>query len=193
MSIPDSRNAKVSPDAVLASLRSQDPESLRCFYTEYSERMRHTGAQVWLTGSVFIPLSLAGVIVTFKTPGQTFAVAVFSILLIWIWYLISVVPRHTLDRDLAISVILEAAMLHLEGDLADHGVLATAKLLEEKKGMEKVVERILKDSPVPLWFVRLGIPMAITIGWLAGAIVSILQLAMACLLEVLAAGGIYHA
>lgn len=159
MNQPDKTKLKYNLDNVHKELKGQGAENLRCLYSEYSERMRHSGAQIWLIGSVFIPLSLSGVVLSLSNPVHTLAIAGFSIFLIWVWYLISARIRTALDRDFAICAAIETAMLNLERPLTRVGLNELIVPLDKKKQMR-------------LRHIRLGIAVFISAGWSIVAVVS---------------------
>jgi hypothetical protein len=154
MKQPHEKEPKFNLDEVLKALKDQDPENLRCLYTEYSQRMRYSGAEIWHIGSVFIPLSLSGVVLGLGDPKRTVAVALSSIFLIWIWYLMSVRLDTILSRDLAICGAIETMMLKTERPMTERGLNEIIKPLKEKREVR------LRQS-------RLAIPVLISVGWLA--------------------------
>lgn len=57
------------------------------FYKIYVDRMFTMDDLTWKIGSIFIPLSLSGVVVGFNEPLRLIFIGAFSIALIWTWFL----------------------------------------------------------------------------------------------------------
>ncbi len=148
----DEKKPEYNLDRILKVLKDKDSEVLRCLYVEYSQRMRHNGAQIWLIGSVFIPLSLSGIVLGFSDRYRTLALALSSSLLIWLWYFISQRIRTDLDHDLAICAAIETTLLKPERPYT-------------KRGIDESIEVLGKKTGISLRYLRLIIPLAITIAW----------------------------
>lgn len=97
-----------------AALKGQPRELLIALHAEYGERWKHDSNQIWTIGLVFIPLSLSGIAVAPLGSWQTIAIAIFSSILIWIWYGISQGLRARLDQEWAVYSVLESELLALE-------------------------------------------------------------------------------
>jgi hypothetical protein len=138
---------------------SNDKETLRCLYAEYSERMRNRGAHVWITGAVFIPLSFAGIVAGIDNPWQTTLIAVLSIFLIWIWTYASKSMRVALERHRTVCGILESAMLKQE--FSPEGIT-----------LSDLLEPLHEKTWPKLRSVRLGITWFVTGMWVAAMIIS---------------------
>ena len=158
--VKDVDKRKYNLDEVFTALKDKDAENLRCLYAEYSARMRHSGAQIWVIGSVFIPLSLSGIILGISDPCHTIPVAGFSAFLVWAWYFISARIDTALERDLAICAVIETTILKLEQPLI-------------RRGLNELVVPIEKKREIRLRHVRLAVPIAVTVGWLLVAILSL--------------------
>ena len=146
---------------VFTIIRNQEPENLRCLYDEHSARMRHSGSQIWIIGTIFIRLSLSGMIFGLNDPTRVIPVAVFSIILIWIWYYISKAIRVSLDKDLAVCAALETVLLN-------RGIPMVRSGLSELVGMK------YKFRGFSLWRIRYMIALLVTLVWITLAFVSLL-------------------
>ena len=147
------RRPRYNLEPLLEKLKGQAAETLRCLYEEHSERMRHSGSHIWIIGSVFIPLSLSGIVLDLTNSYRAISVACFSIFLIWTWYLISARIRDALDRDLAVCAAIETILLDLEARSAENGLAGLVIALRKRRAPH-------------LYRIRLAIPLAITMGWL---------------------------
>jgi hypothetical protein len=96
------QSIKYETDDVLAAVKNKDADMLQSLYSEYSTRMRYGGGMIWQIGSIFIPLSLSGIVLGLDDFLRVLAVGSFSVFLIWTWYFISVAIDNALERDLAI-------------------------------------------------------------------------------------------
>jgi hypothetical protein len=105
-----------------AALNGQPREILLPLHVEYGQRWKHDSNQIWAIGLVFIPLSLSGIAVPSENVRQTVAIAVFSTILIWIWYLISQSLRARLDQEWAVYSALESELLNLDPPKLNHGL-----------------------------------------------------------------------
>ncbi len=141
---------------------SDSGDTLRCLYTEYSERMRNRGAHIWTTAAVFIPLSLSGVVVV---RGETAGpLALSSSLLIWAWVVISELMRAELARRRSVCAALETAMLKLETPLGQYGLTELLTPGERRRGFI-VLERFTRRFST-LRAVRVAIAGAVTLFWI---------------------------
>jgi hypothetical protein len=141
---------------IIDALQKKDPHMLETLLSIYSVRLLHHSNQLWSIGAVFIPLSLSGVVFGLNNPVNTLLVGVFSIILIWIWYLISVNLRALIDQTYRIIGSLESVLLNLNPPCYKSGL----DELVPSKGLSH------------LKFVRLMIPIIVTIGWITVIIVS---------------------
>jgi hypothetical protein len=144
-----------------AVIKDKPRELLLALHTEYGERWKHDSNQIWTIGLVFIPLSLSGIAVSSRGAWQTVAIAVFSSLLIWIWYWISQRLRARLDQEWAVYSALESELLGLEPPRLMHGL----------------TELVQADSVTLFSLRRLRLVIAITItaAWLIVAFSVILS------------------
>jgi hypothetical protein len=87
-------------------LSSLSNEVLQMMLQEYAERLRQSNSLVWAAASAFLPVSLAGIAIyeiTGRESTVTF-VGVASIILIWLWYLISARFPAFVNHDRAIKL-----------------------------------------------------------------------------------------
>lgn len=131
------------------ALAEKNDEILLSLLSQYSEKWRHYSDQIWSTGSVFIPLSLSGVALGIDDFYRTIAVALFSILLIWIWYSISSKLRKLIDRSLCVYAHIESSVLKLKQPCLEHGI----------------DELIPKSKDMPIRKVRRLIPIGVSLAW----------------------------
>jgi hypothetical protein len=143
---------------IVAALQKKDPHVLETLLSTYSGRLLHHSNQLWSIGAVFIPLSLSGIAFGLSNPINTIMVGGFSIILIWIWYFISVNLRALIDQTYQIIGSLESVLLNLNPPCYKSGL----DELVPSKGL-----RYLK-------FVRLSIPLIVTIGWTVVIIFSLI-------------------
>ena len=142
-----------------ANLANQSQDVLLPLLSEYAQRWRHNSNQIWSIGSVFIPLSMSGAVITFTSDIQAIMVAIFSIALIWIWYLISRDLRSTIDLNWKVYAEVESALLKI-------------KLPRGKYGLtEYVPSKRIRPS---FKTVRLFIPILITVAWIVIVVYTIL-------------------
>ena len=134
----------------------EKPEVLQCLYEEYSTRRRTRGAHIWTIAAIFIPLSISGVVaLEGKELGRTFAIAIGSDILIWIWFALSEVFRRRCDTARAVCAAIEVAMLKRE-----------SPILERSLDTQRGLEGVLKQSGLSLGQLRLIIPIVFTLFWL---------------------------
>jgi hypothetical protein len=127
-------------------------------YRVYSARRQHRGAHIWTIGAIFIPLAVSGAAALNPgMPGRTLAVAVVSIVLIWIWFCISETLRHRIDSVLTVCAALETVMLKREAPLNVRGL-----------------ERLHRGQGLLLGHLRATIAVIITTVWLIVAVVDFL-------------------
>ncbi len=150
------RSSKIDLRKFCEEVKDKDPELLGELYNEYSSRMKHDGTMIWQIGSIFIPLSLSGIVLGLDDYFRTFAVGIFSILLIWTWYFISDAIGYSLMRNLSVCGAIEAFLLKLEEP--------------ESNSIYKLIPR---DKKIPhLSDIRLMITILITLGWVGVAFLS---------------------
>jgi hypothetical protein len=133
------------------SLEGQDPALLLALLNEYGQRWKHSSNQIWSIGVIFIPLSLSGVVVAPGNPARTLGLALFSIILIWIWYWISQSLRSRLDQDWVVYAALESSLLKLDPPKLTRGL---AELVPRNSYFFSVRK------------LRVLIAIAITLAWL---------------------------
>jgi hypothetical protein len=144
---------------VRKAVEGHDSEDLRCLYTEYSARMRTRGTQIWNIGAVFIPLSISGIAFLNDDPNRTLAVAVFSTLMIWIWFTLSTALRDGFEQARVICATLETVILNVETPLC-------------RKGLEELIVHPQRRVWPRLRHIRLAIPIVITAIWLIVVVLS---------------------
>jgi hypothetical protein len=137
---------------LLRVLKGKPKEILLPLLSEYANRWRHHGNQIWSTGAVFIPLSLSGVALGVGDPYRTLAVAIFSIILIWLWYAISLRLRADMEQNWQVYAAIESTLLKIVPPLRERGI---EELLASKKQTRLKIKRI-----------RLLVPLIITVAWL---------------------------
>ena len=143
---------------LLKIFADKDETVLLALLSEYAGRWRHSNNQMWSIGAVFIPLSLSGIVLGLDDKYKTLGIALFSIVLIWIWYLTSAGLRSLIDSDWKVYAAVESALLKLNPPRL-------------KRGVGEIVENDVKKS-VSLRKVRLLIPIVITIAWIFTVILS---------------------
>ena len=136
---------------LLGVLRGKPKEILLPLLSEYASRWRHHGNQIWSTGAVFIPLSLSGVALGVGDPYRTLAVAIFSIILIWLWYAISMRLRADIERNWQVYAAIESTILKIEPPL-------------RKLGIDELVPS-KRQTRLKIKAIRFFIPLIITIAW----------------------------
>lgn len=144
-----------------STLERQDPKVLLALLSQYSERWHHNSTQIWSTGSIFVPLSLSGIALGFDDRYRTVAVALFSIVLIWIWYFISERLRRIIDRNWQVYATIETVLLKLDPPRLNYGL---DELIPRQRQREFHLRRV-----------RFFIPVVITIAWLFAVILSFLM------------------
>ena len=142
----------------LKILADKEPEILLPLLSEYANRWRHSSNQIWSTGAVFIPLSLSGVIFGFGDPYRTLGIAIFSIILIWIWYSISLKLRSLINRNWQVYAAIESTLLKLDPPLLRQGL---DDLLPRKTSKYTSIRKV-----------RFLIPLIISIAWISTVILS---------------------
>jgi hypothetical protein len=147
-----SKIIKYETEKVLAAIKNKKADTLQNLHSEYSARMRYGGAMIWQIGSIFIPLSLSGIILGLDNFPRVLAVGCFSVFLIWVWYFLSETIDNSLERDLAICGAIETALLSLE-----------EKPL--KRGLNDLIKQSDKIKVLRLRTIRLLLPILITLGW----------------------------
>lgn len=101
----------------LADLKNElshfSPPDLVNIYAIFSQRLTHVVDVQWKLASIFIPLSLSGAIFLDEDQRSVILVGVFSILLIWIWYMF--------ERRNQRSILRQQTMLAaIESIIAEH-------------------------------------------------------------------------
>lgn len=133
------------------ALEGQDPDLLLALLSEYGERWKHSANQIWSIGVIFIPLSLSGIVVVLGRSARTLGIAIFSTVLIWIWYCISQSIRSRYEQDWAVYAAIESALLKLDPPRLSRGLVE----LVPRTGFWLSVRRL-----------RVMIAVAITLAWL---------------------------
>jgi hypothetical protein len=135
--------------------QEQEPDNLRCLYTEYSARMRNKGAHIWIIGAFLMTISVSGIAVLDfeKSPEQTVVVAIPCILLALTWLLISEALRARLNRDRAICDTIEAIMLKRELPLSRS--IAKSKRLFPLSWIRRLISLVIIGIWVTVVVVRL--------------------------------------
>lgn len=130
-------------------------EFLEIMLQEYAERLRHSNSLVWAATSAFLPVSLAGIAVyDIRDRELTVTlVGVASIILIWLWYLISARFKAFINHDR--SVFLEIEL----------------ELLSRQKAIFDSFENLYPaGTRLSLKTLRILIPVAVTIFWIIAII-----------------------
>ena len=140
-----------SPE-LLKIFAEKDEAVLLALLSEYAARWRHSDNQMWSIGAVFIPLSISGVAFGFGDKYRTLGIAIFSIMLIWIWYMISSALRSWIDLDWKMYAAVETTILKLNPPRLKAGVSEVAKPSTEKSFAVRNVSWL-----IPIW---------ITIAWI---------------------------
>lgn len=149
---------------LLNKLKNLDRDILIAMHSELGDRWKHSGNQIWTIGSIFIPLSLSGIVLGLDNFYRTCAIALFSITLIWIWYLISLALRKTVDRNWMAFSLFEFALLDLTPPVTKYGI-------------DDLIIKIVPTSPkvkISVRKLRIVIPLTITLIWLLAIIMSLL-------------------
>jgi hypothetical protein len=132
-------------------LGEQEALLLLALLDEYGQRWRHSATQIWSIGVIFIPLSLSGVVITTGNTIRSYGIAVFSVVLIWIWYWISQSIRSRLDQDWSVYAAIESSLLKLEPPRLKRGLVELAPRTNYLFSIRKL---------------RLMIAIVITLAWL---------------------------
>lgn len=143
---------------LLKIFENKDEAILLALLSEYGERWRHSNNQMWSIGAVFIPLSLSGIVLGLDDKYKTLGVAIFSIILIWIWYRISAGLRSLIDSDWKVYSAIESELLKINPPPL-------------KRDVSEIAAKDITKS-VSLRKIRLLIPVVITIAWLATIVLS---------------------
>lgn len=143
------------------ALEGQDPDLLLVLLSEYGLRWKHSASQIWSIGVIFIPLSLSGVVVVLGGTVRTLGIALFSAVLIWIWYWISQSIRSRLDQDWAVYATLESILLKLDPPRLKRGLVE----LVPRTGYFFSVRRL-----------RLLIAITITLAWLLFTMIALTKM-----------------
>lgn len=141
----------------LSRLSSCSNEVLQMMLQEYAERLRQSNSLVWATASAFLPVSLAGIaIYDIKDREWTVTlVGVASVILIWLWYLISARFRAFINHDRSIYQEIEL------------------ELLSRQKAVFKSFDDLYPaGTRLSLKTLRTLIPMAVTVFWFISIIVA---------------------
>jgi hypothetical protein len=145
---------------LLKTLEGKDTDVLLPLLSEYAERWRHSNNQMWSTGAVFIPLSLSGVALGVGDKYRTLFIAIFSVILIWIWYLITARLRSLIDNDWQVYAAIESTILKLNPPYL-------------KRGLGEIVLSQTK-KPASIRRIRLLIPMIVTGAWIVTGTLSLI-------------------
>ena len=143
---------------IIAVLKKVDHQTLLSLLSIYSEKILHNSNQLWAIGAVFIPLSLSGIAIGLNSLMQTILIGSFSIILIWIWYFISMNLRDAIDQTYKICGSIETVLLKFDPPRNNMGLY------------ELIPSNRLKRLKV----IRLFIPIIVTIGWLVVITISII-------------------
>jgi hypothetical protein len=157
---------KVPYSMLVKTLQEKPHQDLLSLHADYSERMRLSGAQIWIIGSIFIPLSLSGIALGIEDPYQTLVIGIFSLVLVWVWYLISFVLRDALERDYRVLAAIETVVLDLEPPLLKYG-LGEMVEIKHTKWYSRLLAKVLSMRRI-----RLGIPMLVTLVWIIVVVIS---------------------
>ena len=138
------------------ALHNRDKDVLLDLLSRYSDEWKHHSNQIWSTGSIFIPLSLSGVAFISNDLLRNIAIALFSIILIWIWYIISSTFRNLLDRAWRVYAALESALLHLDPPYLSYGI---SEVIPRKKSISSRNIRLIIALVITMsWILILVVP-----------------------------------
>ncbi|MGA9381720.1 MAG: hypothetical protein WBV73_23405 [Phormidium sp.] len=125
-------------------------EVLQMMLQEYAERLRQSNSLVWAAASAFLPVSLAGIAI-YEITGRESTVTLVglaSIILIWLWYLISARFRAFINHDRAIYEEIESELLSRQN--------ATFKSFDDLYTV---------GTKLSLKALRMLIPISVTVFW----------------------------
>lgn len=141
------------------ALECKDREILLALLESYATDLRHYSTQIWTIGAVIIPLSLSGVVIALDDPIKTCLIALFSVMLIWIWYFLSVRLRVIVDRSMLIYVAIESQLLELGKDNQSVSLYMIAPLSKGRLSLRTT---------------RLLVVVAVTFVWIVATVVDFL-------------------
>ncbi|MFB2837686.1 hypothetical protein [Floridanema evergladense] len=123
---------------------------LQMMLQEYAERLRQSNSLIWVASSAFLPVSLAGIAI-YEITGREWTVTLVglaSIILIWLWYLISTRFRAFINHDRAIYQEIESELL-----------------IREKATFKNFDDLYPVGTNLSLKILRTLLPVSVTVFW----------------------------
>lgn len=131
--------------------KKENSDWSKTLYESYSELFRHDNSQIWITGAILIPLSLAGLTVYKEAcASQVILMALGSGAMIWFWYFMQRKFRAFQDGNRRVTDTIEEAL----------GLESVKKLRKPILGLEFKYLR-----GIPIKWLNLYMAWAITIIW----------------------------
>lgn len=123
-------------------------------YAIFSQRLTHVIDVQWKLASIFIPLSLSGVIFLNEDQRPVIFVGLFSILLIWIWYLFERRNQRSILRQLTMLAAIESIIADHNPTRFGRGFSIPDRLRAKKIG-HTLLFRIIVYSITFAWIVTI--------------------------------------
>lgn len=142
-------------DDLKSELSHLSRDNLFNIYAIFSQRLMHGVDVQWRLASIFIPLSLSGVVFLNGEQQLVIFVGLFSILLIWIWYLFERRNQRSLLRQQTMLVALESLLAQHDADRFGRGFSIPNRFRGNKIG-HTVLFRIIAFSITAAWMIATG-------------------------------------
>lgn len=139
----------------------------KTLYESYFELFRHDNSQIWITGAILIPLSLAGLTAYKESDSsQVILMASGSIVMIWFWYFMQRKFRAFQNGNLKVIEEIEKALgLDVIKKLRESTRMPCVK--EERLELCVKANCLIRWCRIKIKCLNLLITAAITVIWIA--------------------------
>lgn len=123
-------------------------------YAIFSQRLTHVIDVQWKLASIFIPLSLSGVIFLNEDQRPVIFVGLFSVLLIWIWYMFERRNQRSILRQQTMLTAIESIIAEHDPAKFGRGFSIPDRLRAKKIG-HTLLFRIIVYSITLAWIITI--------------------------------------
>ncbi|MCA9986538.1 MAG: hypothetical protein KDE59_19655 [Anaerolineales bacterium] len=130
-------------------------------YAIFSQRLTHVVDVQWKLASIFIPLSLSGVIFLNEDQRSVIFVGTFSILLIWIWYMFERRNQRSILRQQTMLAAIESIVAEHDQAMFGRGFSIPDRFRAKKIG-HTMLFRIIVYSITVAWIITIVFSLVAT-------------------------------
>ena len=129
-------------------------------YAIFSQRLTHVVDVQWKLASIFIPLSLSGVIFLNEDQRSVIFVGTFSILLIWIWYMFERRNQRSILRQQTMLAAIESIVAEHDQAMFGRGFSIPDRFRGKKIG-HTMLFRIIVYSITVAWIITIVLSLVV--------------------------------